>query len=776
MKLESLPIQIDRSQVLRQIGCDEESPVYDRVLEAYEALLPEITALARGQCLLDTGVLSERDAAPKYPAGTPVIYVIATVGPALERLADRLFAQGDYLAGMLADAMADGALFGLECQWQQAVREICRQKGAGIARRLEAPQDLPISVQETALCVLNAEKELGISLTPGGMLDPVKSLCLVFVLSENPDEFQAYHDCRTCKKTDCPIRTIRPQVTVWETGERGGKSWILDWKTGDTILSAYQRQTGKGSAICGGKGTCGACRIRLRQGWLPVTEVDRKFFGEKQLRDGFRLACRAVPGEDCTIEIRFSDEEALVGITEFRTPCAGDPDGDSNGGLAGGSAGGAVGGLVSGAASDADGSRIDGSGETSGGVQLRQKRENRQGIALDIGTTTLAACLIDLETGRRLAAASRLNRQRMLGADVISRISAEMQGQASRLQQWVREDVDSLIGELQPDRQAVKSVMIAANTTMVHLLCGFSCEPLGTYPFSPVHTEIVRDTYQNLIGTDRLDCEVTVMPGISAFVGGDVVAGIYACQVEQESKRGASLFVDLGTNGEMALFYDGKFLVSSAAAGPAFEGGSLSCGMGSIPGAICQVTMESAYQVRIQTIGKKPPAGLCGTGALEALSELVRLGIVDETGLLSEEYFEEGFWLATSPDGEPILLTQKDIRELQMAKAAVRAGVETLLLRAGIGCEEVSRVYLAGGFGLGMNQHAAVKTGLFPGAFAGKIIPVGNSALAGAAQALMEDGWEAETGQIIRRSEETVLANEAAFGEYYMASMMFREE
>ena len=233
--------------------------------------------------------------------------------------------------------------------------------------------------------------------------------------------------------------------------------------------------------------------------------------------------------------------------------------------------------------------------------------------------------------------------------------------------------------------------------------------------------------------------------------------------------------IDLGTNGEMGIGNRNKILVTSTAAGPAFEGGNITWGTGSIQGAICNVDLKD-NQLNIRTIGDTEPVGICGTGVIETAAELVKAKLIDETGLMAEEYFEDGYPLAKTAKGELIVFTQKDIRELQLAKSAIRAGVETLILRYGVNYNQIDKVYLAGGFGFKMDMEKAVAIGLLPEELRGKMEAVGNSSLGGAVKYLTEETSRAFLEHIVMVSSEIDLANDITFNDFYMKYMFFGEE
>lgn len=389
------------------------------------------------------------------------------------------------------------------------------------------------------------------------------------------------------------------------------------------------------------------------------------------------------------------------------------------------------------------------------------------GVALDIGTTTLAMQLVDMATGEILDIDTALNSQRLYGADVLRRINAANRGKAEQLQSMLKEDVQRGVQAMlrRNDLQAgqLKKIVIACNTTMTHLLLRLSCEALGVYPFTPVTL-------------DRTEPEAAVptsiLPGISAYVGGDIVAGLMACGFDRMTD--CSLFVDLGTNGEMALGNRHEILCTSTAAGPAFEGGSISCGTGGIEGAVCKVKIQGT-QCRLQTIGNQPPVGICGAGLLDAVSELLKAELIDDTGCYVDAYFEKGYSLGRTSTGKPLSLSQQDIRELQMAKAAVRTGIELLAARYGVHLRDIGQVYLAGGLGQHMNIENAVRIGLFPAELQDRIISVGNTSLQGAYIDLMNADAVQREEALISVAKDFPLAMEKDFNELYIKYMSFEQ-
>ncbi len=367
------------------------------------------------------------------------------------------------------------------------------------------------------------------------------------------------------------------------------------------------------------------------------------------------------------------------------------------------------------------------------------------GVAVDIGTTTIAA--VRLERGHIAAACSEMNSQRRFGADVLSRIEAASRGRGAELKAITEYQLKKCIEKV--GGSGMRTV-IAANTTMVSLLMGYDCAGLGRYPFTAQRLDSIHKDKMSIAG------------GVSAFVGGDITSGLYMCGFDRSEE--INLFVDLGTNGEMAVGNRHRILCTSTAAGPAFEGGRISCGTGSVEGAICAVSIKDN---RIETIGGKEPRGICGTGIVELAAELAENGCMDKTGLYREEY-AGGYEAA-----QGIVFTQKDVRELQTAKAAVRAGIEILLEEYGADESEIQRVYIAGGFGKRLNIEKACRIGLLPNRFAGKYKAVGNSSLGGCVKLLEnQDGFEC-IDRIRDVSEDFPLAEKEGFAGMFMKYMEF---
>lgn len=647
------------------------------------------------------------------------LYVILTLGAAVSRQIDRYQDDGDELAAVLFAAMADTCLFALEQQVLQQLRLICRQKGCGIVCRHEPGSDLPLSVQADAVRETAAGRTAGVTVNAAMALSPEKSMSLVFDLCEDPAVFQVKHDCTACPKTDCPQRQAE-----------SGREVRLTCPGGCRVHDYIQSQETALAMPCGGKGMCGKCRVRVVRGRLPVTPEDKRIFSEAQLAQGWRLACKAITREAVEIAVPVQEQQGFSAL----------------------------------AAEAAD----------EGALSLAADHD--YGLAVDIGTTTLAAALVDCTDGKILATATAVNSQRSFGADVVSRIGAACHGKGKALQKAVRRDLTRLTKQLLKDHPGTaarcRQMAIAANTTMLHLLMGWPCDGLGDWPFHPVSLGGKTYRAQEVLGPQTVlaDATVTLLPGMSTYVGADITAGIWQCGLA--SSDDVSLFVDLGTNGEMVLGNKDQRFIASAPAGPALEGGKLTWGTGSVPGAICGVRIERG-RAKVRTIDHAVPVGICGTGILEAMAGLLREGLVDETGKLVEPYFHKGFPLASTLDYQRITLSQQDIREIQMAKSAIRAGIESLIERSGISRQRIHQVFLAGGFGYYLDPQKAAVIGLLPADLAERTTAVGNTSLKGAIGLLTGAVTLEELQAIAAGAEEIVLGNDEAFQRLYIDYLNF---
>ena len=405
-------------------------------------------------------------------------------------------------------------------------------------------------------------------------------------------------------------------------------------------------------------------------------------------------------------------------------------------------------------------------------IQCSNFTENNiYGIAIDIGTTTIAFELIYLYNGETYASHSLLNSQRVFGADVISRIEASNRGNSQMLKSLIQKDVIEgikvLCKKARISIDKIKKIAISANTVMLHLLLGYDCSGLGIYPFKTVNINTITSNFNEIFKSELLNCQVIILPSISAYIGADIVSGIFMCNMHKA--KDISLLIDIGTNGEMALGNDEKIICTSASAGPALEGGNISCGIGAVDGAISDIKYDKLNQNFIfKTINDKTPIGICGSGIIDILAELLNNNFIDNTGLLKEEYFNCGVKITDN-----LYLTQQDIRQLQLAKSAIKAGISILANEYGIDETDIKNVYIAGGFGYYMNIKNACTIGLIPSCFDSKTLSVGNSSLGGAKKYLLDSTSVQSLQHIINISSELYLAENKNFNDIYIKELNF---
>lgn len=469
---------------------------------------------------------------------------------------------------------------------------------------------------------------------------------------------------------------------------------------------------------CGGHGKCGKCRVYARGALSPAGGEERALLSQKELDAGVRLACCAEILGACEIE------SAASAGSEKKIICEG---------------------VMPGFAVNPAFCVC--------------------GAAVDIGTTTLAARLYDAQ-GNVLSEETALNPQTAWGADVISRIEAALKGEANALRQAICAAVDELLKAMAQraglDVRAIDGAVITGNTAMLCLLTGTDAAPMARAPFA-LPERFGRTFAAEQIGLTALKpgTQVYLPPCISAFVGADVVCAALAAQLCSGGET--KLLADIGTNGEICLWHGEKLYAASTAAGPAFEGVGISCGMRAGTGAIDRVSIADG-KLQAHVIGGGEAKGICGSGLMDAVACLLELELLDETGALEEEPAGIG----------GICLTQKDIRMVQLAKGAVCAGIRTLLETAGV--PKADSITIAGGFGRYLNMDSAVKIGLIPPEAARRATIAGNGALSGAAMLLLGGSERSACLDIAVRAQSVGLSANPVFARHYMTCMTFDVE
>lgn len=392
-------------------------------------------------------------------------------------------------------------------------------------------------------------------------------------------------------------------------------------------------------------------------------------------------------------------------------------------------------------------------------ISPSDSKEKGFGIALDIGTTTLAFYLVDMFTGKVIDTLGSLNPQRVYGADVLSRIKYATEGRTHELHALIAQETKNVVEKLMRnnDVEKIKRLIVTGNNTMLHLFADVDPSSMGASPFTPVFTQTMR--YNDGAFGISAD-EIILMPSVSAFVGSDVVSGGVAVDI----KDGNNALIDMGTNGEMLLNINGALYCTSTAAGPALEGADITCGMGGVAGAIDSVK-SAGGKISYTTIGNAPPRGICGTGLVDAISVMLDTGVIDETGA-----FVSGESFSIS---DKVFVSERDVRKFQLAKSAISAGFETLLNSAGVKPEQIDNVYISGGLGFYLNIENAVNTGLIPRKIKDKVRVSGNTAGKGAVMALTDKVMLNKAEDLCRTAHVVDLSQNSFFAEAFISNMYF---
>lgn len=403
------------------------------------------------------------------------------------------------------------------------------------------------------------------------------------------------------------------------------------------------------------------------------------------------------------------------------------------------------------------------------------------GLVVDSGTTTLVVSLVDLLTGREAAATGSLNPQSRLAQDVLSRIqyAATAAGLAELSRLYV-DELNRLIGEVTAaagtDPHHIYELVFSGNTCMLHLAAQVSPVSLGKYPYIPLIRGGDASTAASLGVWAAAAAEVYFPPIVSAYVGADITAGILASRLAE--RDGVSLFIDIGTNGEMVLAVDGKLVATSTAAGPAFEGMNIACGMRAAPGAVEAFRLAADGERTVRTIGGHPATGICGSGLLDIVAELVKQRWIGKNGRLTGPPGQGNLLVAI--DGKPafavagdVYVSQQDIRQVQLAKGAIRAGIEGLLAQQQITAAAVDRVLIAGSFGYHLNPESLIAIGLLPAPFRGKIEFLGNTSKTGGQALLINRQWRRRAAEIAAGVTVLELASVADFDRLFINCLHF---
>ncbi|MFW6381777.1 MAG: ASKHA domain-containing protein [Bacillota bacterium] len=590
-------------------------------------------------------------------------------------------------------------------------------------------------------------------------------------------------------------------ITVYQKTNQ----YTISKAMGNNLLKLLQDEGFKLASPCGGVGICGKCKVKFLSESPPPVDEEKKLLTATEIEKGVRLACFHSLQDDLELEIpETGDMEILTGglvrelefdprlqwqQIELEAPSLADQtdylqrireivgiDGVNSR-------------VLSRFNSLKENDKLNLILDEDDLIDLRRPETTRglYGLAIDIGTTTIAIYLLDLITGAEIDVYSLANPQQVFGADVISRINyttSHEQGieeLQARLVEGLNSGIRSLLKENNLKQESVYQTSIVGNTVILHTLLAIKAETIARSPYVPIFTEGLE------LVPDELGLEmnnrgfVQLLPSVSGYIGADIVGDILVTEFDN---GGWNLLIDIGTNGEIVLGKGQEMYACSAAAGPAFEGAKITHGLAGVPGAISSFE-EDSYQ----TIGNEKPRGICGSGLLDIIEVLLERDLVDKTGALKDknlspeqqqlivEYNDQKAFqvvpAADSATGEDIVLTQKDIREFQLAKGAIAAGIQILVEEAEIVYEQIKNVYLAGGFGNFIGATAACRVGLIPAPLEERIVRIGNGAGLGAKAYLLDKKQEARTQKIKQQMTYLELSKMTSFQSYFMENMVF---
>ena len=544
-----------------------------------------------------------------------------------------------------------------------------------------------------------------------------------------------------------------------------GKSRVsVRAESGTRLLDVLRAAGVEIAAPCGGNGTCGKCRVRVTGVLSEMGDDERCFLGEEETARGIRLACKCRVLDDFEVHL---EEDVLHVETDYKTVSY------------------TLSPMIR-AMREAlkttfffDGEPLDTAAPDAANL----------GLAVDIGTTTVAVYLCDMDMGRVVGTCGFRNPQASYGADVISRIDKIMKEPAAlkEEQRLIIEAIGRTAAELCAACGCtvadVRAAVFCGNTVMQHIAAGIDPSSIARAPFTA--PTLFGEFYRaDAVGLPIFPAApIYFSPCFASYVGGDIACGMIAAGLDRPSDN--VLFIDIGTNGEIGLSTKNGLYFCSAAAGPAFEAAHVECGMAGTAGAVSEVFLDGDG-IAYRTVGDAAPAGICGSGIIDAAAVMLDAGLLDETGRITDkdEAGKYASYIGEDADGDltfvidsehSVYMTGKDIREVQLAKAAICAGIYTLLDKAGLSLSDITSVVLAGGFGSHINKASACRIGLIPQALDGKIVSAGNTAGAGAVAILLGKEPREAAKTICGKSDYTELSQSAFFMEKYIEEMMFEE-
>lgn len=829
MLIKDIDIEIIKPRVLRNLGYKKVEDVVDSILLEVETAINEVKEIIKPQICYeihefesdeyDKRIIFHKDCYfsnenlfKELSHMEYIVVAVSTLGEAIDKKIKEAFSSSNYLRSLIYDAVANEAMISLNHMlWKKLVTEM-KEKNYGLTRSFSPGSNGWDIKDQKVIFSLLKPKEIGVYLNEKYMMEPNKSITLVFGAAKGIGFTNIDHDCSYCSLKDCQFRDISKNthtITIHDS-LKAKKILVSD---GENLLDILIKNNSLINNYCGGNHSCGKCKVLIEsKEAMAMTENEKRLLSYEDIDKGIRLACFVNTHHDMDVYINNSNSKAKiikesnyshikinsrVKTNRVKLPIPTFRDSrdsitrlkesieleHSNISLS----------CIQKLASILeknneiyytlyDNEIVD--------VNTIPNEEKIYGLAIDIGTTTLVVYLINLENGNEEDIYYNLNPQRICGADVINRINYTLNnsGGLHHLHCLVKDEINKAI-DVFKIRNNISSneifeIMIAGNTVMLHLFLGIPCKGISISPYIPVFTHINKIKARELGIDINAEGYVRTLPNISGYIGGDTISALLSCGMYKDEN--INILIDIGTNGEIVLGNKDKLYCCSVAAGPAFEGSNITFGMASIDGAIDHIELDC--NPIYTTIGNIRPLGICGSGVIDCAAELLRFNILDKSGrlkkkdellgMISEALLEriveyEGQTAFVIDEESGILITQKDIRELQLAKGAIYAGINVLIKKMRIKIEDIEKVYIAGGFGNYMDIDNALDIKLVQSAFKGRIIPIGNGAGSGAKMALLSDEILQESRNLKRKMKYIELSNLAEFQAEFIKGMSF---
>lgn len=729
-------MSVDHKDILRNLNIERQSP------DGIEAIAKMYRWEQSLKPRLNGGIGCRWIREPHEGEGHGMVYCVATLGPEISQELNFMTENGQLYDVTLLDALSDGWLLAAVQRQFEVIAQTCRQNGWGMSTRKMPGDKAPLAMAAKIVESLCSDTAW-VTYQEPGFMEPIKSLAYFYEISLQGEVPLHDEECVTCSRENC-IRRQRKIAVEIITAEDVVKLHVSE---GAILHDVLQGCACAPDAPCGGRGVCGKCTVEIQ------TESDQRqrvLSCKYTIRQPLKVW---VPeGESWQMAFDPCEVAPMQGPYLYKTPVQTYFSGGETGYVC-------LEALL--------GTNKTHARDTEGWFLCRENTvfgftphdSAVIGAAIDLGSTTIAVRTFDMESGEIISSEGIANPLRVFGADILSRLSNSTGDQ--NMTRMLRQRIEQMLGRHEPSFPSV--IAIAGNNAMAQIFLGLCTEGLAMSPYWHWLTRTAAVPMGD-IWPDRVG-QILVMPAAGTFTGGDLVSGLVHCGIHKQKEK--TLYLDLGTNGEMACGNSDGVIVTAAAAGPAFENMEGASGVGSVPGAITQVQLLGQDRWHFKTIGDVPPIGVCGSGIISLISELLRHRMLDSAGTLMEELEGEVF---LHPG---ITLSQNDIRGFQMAKSALRSGVELLLDKRGWTPPMLDRIIVAGGFSRDILPQDLISVGILPPCAPEKIQLVGNSSLGGVSGFLLNKGVRDAINQCSQWTESVNLGETPEFETLFINHINF---